>query len=249
MPTLSEIRDLFEEETDEGAGTSEFNGKLKLSGKLIARAIFESLPEPVKKCMREVGGVCVAGGYIRDKLNGTTPKDIDLWIYGLSNEIRENRLQMARVSLAGSCKLCYESKYTLTYDIAGRRVQLLKKTGITPWKIINKFDFYCCKFAVYLKDGKLTLKEDDMARRHALMKILVPIRDLGEPASVLRHLSKLHRRGYHIEEEHLYGILYKHELSMPEDYGEDKRDKHTRKMDNMKKLATFCDDVKRAFPA
>lgn len=221
MPSLDEIRGLFREEDDDEGASSEFNGKLNLSGKMIARAIYESLPAPVKECMEKVEGVCVAGGYIRDKLNGTKPRDIDLWIYGLDEPTRANRLTAAKIALTGPCKFRYESKYTFSFVTGdNREIQLIKRTGMTPWRIIEKFDFYCCKFAVYLKNGRPLLKEEkEWARRHALKKVMVPIRDLEEPGSVLRHTSKLHRRGYRIEERHLYEIMYKYEKSMPDDYG------------------------------
>lgn len=226
MSSLEEIRRSLERikdsKTSEAEIVKRFGGKLSLSKEMLANFLFSSLPDFIKMRMYSVQGLCLAGGYIRDKLNGTKFGDYDFWIFGATNFERTKRFSQVREEFVKYMNYVGETKNTHTYNYEGNSVQLMKRLAVSPYGVIKDFDFYCCKFALYLGDkGIPKIEETNFSREHALSKIMVPIDNLEDThtiASVIRHISKLHRKGYAIEDKYLYDILYKYEQSKSEDY-------------------------------
>jgi hypothetical protein len=221
LPSLEEIRSSLDEESKK-TSDKPFNGKLSLSGEILAAALFNGLPEAIKALMLKHECLCLAGGYIRDRLNGTKIGDYDFWVYDRTLELAEKKLVAMQSIIGVYYKLVSETESAFTYDTPFAKLQLMKRFATSPGEVIKSFDFHCCKFALYIGSrGRPVLLESVFSREHALCKIMVPIDDLenvNKIPCVIRHLSKLHRKGYRIEDKYLYEILYKYEGTKPENY-------------------------------
>jgi len=200
MSTLEEIRSRLskDENESEESAKKEFNG----------------LPEAIKKLMVD-NNICLAGGYIRDRLNGTPFGDYDLWIYGPKSPWEEERMTSLKEDIHWNYGMLENTDNAFTFDAPFGKLQLMKRIESNPAAIIRKFDFVCCKFALYY-DKKPRLLKSDIAMKQALEKVLVPIQNIENYGVTLKHMSKLHRKGYRIEEKHLYALLEGFEKEYPE---------------------------------
>jgi hypothetical protein len=219
MPTLEEIRSRLSKDENESEESTkkEFNGKLNLTNEMLAVSLFNFLPEVIKKLMLNYR-VCLAGGYIRDRLNGTQFGDYDLWIYGTSSLPADHRVSSLKDVIKLYYKVLADTDNAITFETPFGKLQLVKRIENDPAAIIHKFDFVCCKFALYY-DKKPRLLKSGMAMKQALEKVLVPMQNMQNIENygvTLKHMSKLHRKGYRIEEKHLYALLEGFEKEYPE---------------------------------
>jgi hypothetical protein len=216
MPTLEEIRSRLskDENESEESAKKEFNGKLNLTNEMLAAALFNGLPEAIKKLMMD-NNICLAGGYIRDRLNGTPFGDCDLWIYGSSLLPISMRVSSLKDVIKLYYKVLADTDNAITFETPFGKLQLMKRIENDPAAIIHKFDFVCCKFALYY-DKKPRLLKSGIAMKQALEKVLVPMQNIENYGVTLKHMSKLHRKGYRIEEKHLYALLEGFEKEYPE---------------------------------
>lgn len=212
MPKLEILRNVLRDKSMvEKSILKPYNGKMSLSSKILARAIYEKTPLVIKELLLENGEVCIAGGYVRDRLNNTVVGDIDLWIFGS----KANFSSVERICTILESKGCveeYRSKFSTTYSAPfAHTIQVMNRISNDIREVINRFDFYCCKAALYVNNGIPRLEEDIRFRKHALEKNMVPIENLEVPSDVLKHLIKLRRKGYTITVKNLYSILEEHE--------------------------------------
>jgi hypothetical protein len=216
MPPLEEIRSRLSKDENESEESTkkEFNGKLNLTNEMLAASLFNGLPEAIKKLMLNYH-VCLAGGYIRDRLNGTQFGDYDLWIYGPSPLPADLRVSSLKEYIYRNYRMLANTDNAFTFDAPFGKLHLMKRIENDPASIIRKFDFVCCKFALYY-DKKPRLLKSDIAMKQALEKVLVPIQNIENYGATLKHMSKLHRKGYRIEEKHLYALLEGFEKEYPE---------------------------------
>jgi hypothetical protein len=88
----------------------------------------------------------------------------------------------------------------------------VKSRKASPKALVDGFDFTCCKFALWVTIGVPVLCEYHDANAIPEVKDKkLSFCGTDNPSSVLAHISKLHRKGYIIDEKTLFAILEMHE--------------------------------------
>lgn len=146
----------------------------------------------------------IAGGYVRDRIIGRTPRDIDVFVLNAGWD--EQAAMHHRLTEAGIPTV----KHAKTYRaIAGRPtfgevielrflewpVQLITTTATGPLAVIDTFDYDICQF--YYTDEGLIADHPDGAGYDAIKHRRLGLRHLLTPLSSLRRGFLFeHRLGY-----------------------------------------------------
>ena len=224
MPSLEDARKVFTPKTSvksKKKTTSIYDGDL-------AKDVYDSLPS-VARDVLAIPGAVLAGGYIRDFINGTKPSDIDVWMVAKTEEEVKQVIGMAKPNISKAGYAMTSSHWAYTFEKSLElNIQIMKTPKESPQALVEKFDFTCCKFAVWMS-GVTDLDEyhDPLAIEEAREKRLT-FCGIEDPSSVLVHISKLHRKGYYIREETLFHILEMYEKGKDVCYEptKDKRDRN-----------------------
>jgi len=177
----------------------------------LAELVHRALP-PKAKNLLNLPGLCIAGGFVRDVLNKDDWKDIDFFVVDSSAVKFEDLVTAFGVNLSGWG--LYESKYAITYsNHSDKSLQLIKGSHSCVQALLKRFDFSCCKMAIYV-EGMNEIKFESIpgAYKDAKRKMLFYTGN-GDPGSSICRMLKFKRRGYTISEEESNKVLTDFETS------------------------------------
>ncbi len=189
--------------------------------------VLTATPQLAKNLMQR-HGLILAGGFIRDIVNGDEPADVDLFV----PETSDVRAKAAARELFGSVAEESENSYTIPTahplrvvskkTLDGEMIHWplsLKLSIIWRWarvdacELIDGFDFVCCKAAIWYdsQQAKFVGLEHSDFRHQAYNKILRfdphgSVRDSA--AASVKRLHRFAARGYNWEHEELMKIVY-----------------------------------------
>jgi hypothetical protein len=133
----------------------------------------------------------VAGGFLRDVIAGTAPRDLDLYVRtresltDLESELRRANWTLDRIGMLS----------TSWRDDRGHSVQLINAEGQQPAECIRRFDLTICCAAVDLRTHEthscVTFLEDVKQKRLAINKPAFPV-------DTLRRVARFVGEGYSI---------------------------------------------------
>lgn len=160
-------------------------------------------------CMRPGNGKYLAGGALRRTVIGQ-PLESDFDYFFTHNPAEsvlttgDNEL-LPTIALfdASGHKRVRENEHNITYEVDGRKVQLIKKLWESPEKVIDDFDYTNCQLitdGVSIWVGEYTMW--DLAR----MKLR--IHRIHNVQASLRRLIKYTKQGFYACDGTLLGILH-----------------------------------------
>lgn len=163
------------------------------------------LPPNVISVLKQGGPrIVLAGGLIRDTLEGESINDIDLFVKS------EAEARAYATALGGTLSTITKTERALTV-IADKKffpVQLVYAWGNeSAAQVIKQFDFSCCQAAIWYDEGwkSLTALEFD---KHRKCRVLVYTSPRGNnPFGSLMRAFRLVSRGYGIDSEQVAKIV------------------------------------------
>lgn len=166
------------------------------------------LPKYVLELMKEEGNnIVLAGGYIRARITGEKPSDIDMF----TKTAEAAELHAGRLAANGRGRIINtDNAYSVV--CRGLTVQFIKKWVYdNPADIVSSFDFTIARAAMWFdavaKEWQSTCDDNyyiDLAARRLVYCSPIRIEEVG--GSMLRVL-KFYQRGYRIPLDSLGGVI------------------------------------------
>ncbi len=169
--------------------------------------VVSSLPKDVRKMLKDAnGGLFLAGGFIRAKIAGEAPNDIDIW--GASEVLLDN----SAILLAAQRGV---------RDMKTQNAHTILSHGRTPVQFITRwvfaepalccesFDFTIASAAIWCEDGGWLSYCNERFYRDLGSKTLTymsPVRNEDAGGSFMR-LQKFIAKGYHISPGNLSKVV------------------------------------------
>lgn len=160
--------------------------------------VVTSLPKDVRKMLKDAsGGLFLAGGFIRAKIAGEAPNDIDIW--GAS-ELLLNNSAVLLAAQRGVRDMKTQNAHTILSH--GRTpVQFITRWIFAePAQCCESFDFTIASAAIWYEDGAWLSYCNERFYRDLASKALTymaPVRNEDAGGSFMR-LQKFIAKGYHI---------------------------------------------------
>lgn len=169
-------------------------------------------------------GVVLAGGALRDLINGDTPKDWDFFF--LNEGAFHKSLQHLRNiaehndSLYDLSSFIISNHYTKTLETNGVKIQLIhKKFYDSVDDVVDSFDFNVCQVALTTEVFYITPEIHDSITRKE-----VEVNVLPNPVDSLNRLLRLRKKGYIVKKAYwqivskLYHDRNDIDSTFPEDF-------------------------------
>lgn len=170
------------------------------------------LPHRLSMSMQKTCGVFVAGGFIRDTVDGVEPRDLDVFTSENSAHIIDDLLGYANSSSETSVS------HSMAFSDGFSPVQFVKSFHFdTFFDAIDWFDFTVVQAVVYFENGEWNGRCSDRFYRDINKKRLM-YQGSQSAAGSLKRMVKFLTRGYDIDEFELAQLIAAFNRGMDSEY-------------------------------
>jgi hypothetical protein len=179
---------------------------LAVESDIRARARFQSLPKPIQDLLiRYPGELVLAGGYLRDREANMDFDDVDIFILKGENGFINPYLIAKEIEHTEEHKT--PNSLTLRGCQYNNTIQLISlyEQEHSPAALLSKFDFACCRVALW-HNGAQPYCIMDTHFKHDCLNKKLRYRHGDNPANSMRRVLKLYKRGWTISDKSLADV-------------------------------------------